>query len=84
MVGEAKGMIQKCWLCGQTAKAVVEKYPEIKPKYGEYTLGNLEIPFAGISVPLCRICTGLIMQVVQQNWETLKMNAEIEVPPPLE
>jgi len=72
-------MTEKCWICGHTAQEVVKKFPEIKPKYGEYSLGKLEMSFAGISVPVCRVCGGLITQVVQQNWETIKMNAEIAV-----
>jgi hypothetical protein len=75
-------MTEKCWLCKRSAKEVVTKYPEVKPKYGEYELGFLEIPFAGITAPICRVCSGIIMQIVQQNWETLKMNAEVTTPPP--
>ena len=74
-------MVEKCWMCGHTAQEVVKKFPEVKPKYGEYSLGNLEMPFAGIAVPICRVCGGVVTQVVQQNWETIKMNAEVTVNP---
>ena len=70
-------MVEKCWMCGHTASEVVKKFPEVKPKYGEYSLGFLEMPFAGITVPICRVCGGVVTQMVTQNWETIKMNAEV-------